>query len=133
MEKIEENLKNLVIERKELISILNQLKPLVEIFNQSGNSNTPPDSIAQQQTLQQQNSGGNNNSANNASIFNKDGSLTKQAFDAIVKYCNSFQHGKTKSCMKLINTKNLNSNGKRHLGQKSRNLYPSIKLWNLPE
>lgn len=85
IEKIEENLKNLVIERKELISILNQLKPLVEIFNQSGNSNTPPDATGQQQTLQQQNSGGNNNSANNASIFNKDGSLTKQAFDAIVK------------------------------------------------
>ncbi|RCK63941.1 hypothetical protein Cantr_10459 [Candida viswanathii] len=84
MEKVEDSLKNLMVEKKELLTVMNQLRPLVEVFNQSGNSSTPPDAIGQP-ALQQQNSGGNNNNNNSASIFNKDGSLTKQAFDAIVK------------------------------------------------
>ncbi|KAL6449540.1 hypothetical protein SBY92_004454 [Candida maltosa Xu316] len=100
IEKTEENLKTLAIERKEMLSIINQLKPLVEAFNQSGIANTTPDTTmtsttAQQSTAQPpsssstssfvQSSNGAGNTSSSPLIFNKDGSLTKNAFDAIVK------------------------------------------------
>lgn len=98
MEKTEENIKLIALERKELISILNQLKPLIDAFNQSGNSSTPSDinSVSQlppSSTASNNTSGSNSSTtattttANNSatSVFNRDGSLSKSAFDAIVK------------------------------------------------
>lgn len=100
MEKTEENMKLIALERKELISILNQLKPLIDAFNQAGSSNTQSDNNGVSQLLPSSLSSAttaNNTAVSNTSttatatnntatsVFNRDGSLSKNAFDAIVK------------------------------------------------
>lgn len=93
-------MKLIALERKELISILNQLKPLIDAFNQAGSSNTQSDNNGVSQLLPSSLSSAttaNNTAVSNTSttatatnntatsVFNRDGSLSKNAFDAIVK------------------------------------------------
>ncbi|EGW32353.1 uncharacterized protein SPAPADRAFT_153168 [Spathaspora passalidarum NRRL Y-27907] len=102
-EKIEENLKVLLQERKESIALLNQIKPLVEVFNQAasipatlasstGISNTPtPPPILSSGATPPITASGTTTVTNQStisstpSIFNKDGSIAKPAFEALVQ------------------------------------------------
>ncbi|CAI5756927.1 unnamed protein product [Candida verbasci] len=76
-EKIEDNLKAIALERKEVLGLLNQIKPLIEQFNQLTSSTdekvTSPSSSTTSLTPPP------------IPIFNKDGSISKTSFDALVK------------------------------------------------
>ena len=78
-ESMEESLKSLTVEKKDTVMLMNKLKPLLDQFN-----NLP---TAEHSTSP---SPGQNCSSTSlhllsTSIFNKDGSLTKNAFDALLK------------------------------------------------
>ncbi|CCG20818.1 hypothetical protein CORT_0A04300 [Candida orthopsilosis Co 90-125] len=77
-ETVEESLKSLTVEKKDAVALMNKLKPLLDQFNNlTTDHSTSP-------------SPGPNGSSTslhslNTSIFNKDGSLTKNSFDALLK------------------------------------------------
>ncbi|KAI5955557.1 hypothetical protein KGF57_003690 [Candida theae] len=78
-EAVEESLKSLTVEKKDTIVLKNKLRPLLDQFN---NQTTHDHSASP--------SPGPNGSSTslhslNASIFNKDGSLTKNSFEALLK------------------------------------------------
>ncbi|KAG5421213.1 hypothetical protein I9W82_000303 [Candida metapsilosis] len=77
-ETVEESLKSLTAEKKDAVALMNKLKPLLDQFN-----NLAAESSATSSP------GPNGSSTSlhslNASIFNKDGSLTKNSFDALLK------------------------------------------------
>ncbi|KAG7661967.1 uncharacterized protein J8A68_004467 [[Candida] subhashii] len=89
-ESVEENLRNLYAERKDLISLLNQVKPLIEVFNQTSAASPPiSDTSSPSPGPAPPSSSGTSNTPPSTgtpvSIFNKDGSITKPAFEALVK------------------------------------------------
>ncbi|KAI5951124.1 hypothetical protein KGF54_004198 [Candida jiufengensis] len=104
-DKIDENIKSLTLEKKNLTSLLIQIKPLIELLNSSSsnnsnntnnnnnnnnnqnNENSPspsPGPNGSSTSLSATNIHTNSNN-NNISIFNKDGSLTKNSFDALLR------------------------------------------------
>ncbi|KAI5963589.1 uncharacterized protein KGF55_002469 [Candida pseudojiufengensis] len=96
-DKVDENIKNLTLEKKELTSILSQFKLLIELLNSSGNNNSTINQIHLTENSPSPSPGPNGSSTSlpasnahtnsniNTSIFNKDGTLTKNSFDALLR------------------------------------------------